>query len=238
MLHQWVVPPPHGVPDAYFTNLQDGAKVEAPFVLKFGLTQRGLVPAKHWAGRAGHHHLLVDQALPIDLKKPLPFNENYVHFGKGQMESVVDLPPGEHTVRLLLADGDHVVYFIYSKELKFTVTKRNADVDKKALVGPPRVELLSPANKAVVSKMPMRVQFHASGLNVASVGGKAAETGHFRLTLERTGQKPELLDFVGGQTEVWLDLPKGEYSARLDMASNASPGKSLTRVEPASFTVP
>jgi hypothetical protein len=71
----------------YFTNVKDGDVLEAPFVLRFGLSMRGLVPAGKTAGRAGHHHLLVNQPLPLDFKQPLPFTDQYIHFGKGQMET-------------------------------------------------------------------------------------------------------------------------------------------------------
>ena len=103
LAHPWVVPPPNREPQAYFTNVKDGDVLEAPFVLRFGLSMRGLVPAGKTAGRSGHHHLLVDQPLPLDFKKPLPFTDKYIHFGKGQMEHVVDLPPGTYTFNLLLA---------------------------------------------------------------------------------------------------------------------------------------
>src|SRR5688572_22699735 len=59
--HPWVVPPPARQPQAYFSNLSDGAKVESPFLVRFGLSMRGIVPAGKTAGRAGHHHLLVNQ---------------------------------------------------------------------------------------------------------------------------------------------------------------------------------
>jgi len=51
--HPWVVPPPSRQPEAYFTNLKNGAVVESPFVVKFGLSMRGIVPAGKTAGRAG-----------------------------------------------------------------------------------------------------------------------------------------------------------------------------------------
>ena len=66
LTHPWVVPPPSRQPEGYFTNLKDGDKVNSPFVARFGLAMRGIVPAGKTAGTAGHHHLLVNQALPLD----------------------------------------------------------------------------------------------------------------------------------------------------------------------------
>jgi len=218
LAHAWVVPPPTRQPAAYFTNLQDGARLEAPFVLRFGLSMRGLVPAGKTAGRAGHHHLLVNQALPLDFRKSLPFTEKYIHFGKGQMEHVVDLPPGEYTMNLLLADQDHIPYFVFGKPVRVTITGKRA-APPAALGGPPRVEILSPAAEEVV-RAPFRVQFHASGHNVSHADAQAPGTGHFRLTVVRPGKPPEVLRFRGGQTEVWLNPPKGEYQLKLELVGN------------------
>jgi hypothetical protein len=235
--HPWVVPPPNWSAEAYFTNLKDGVTLEAPFVARFGLSMRGIVPAGQTAGRAGHHHLLIDQPLPLDFKKPLPFTEHYIHFGKGQMESVVDLPPGTYTMRLVLADQGHIPCFVYSKPLRFTVSKQNKSVAPPSLLGEPRVEVLSPADHAAV-QLPLRVQLHASGFNVSHAGPKVAGTGHFRLTLERRGQKAEVIELEGGQTELWLSPPKGDYTARLELMNNVASGNVLARAKPVAFTVP
>lgn len=235
--HPWVVPPPNWAAEAYFTNLKDGATLEAPFVARFGLSMRGIVPAGKTAGHAGHHHLLINQPLPLDFKKPLPFTEHYIHFGKGQMESVVDLPPGTYTMRLVLADQGHIPYFVYSKPLKFTVSKQNKGVAPASLLGEPHVEILSPVDRTTV-QLPLRVQLHASGFNVSHAGPKVADTGHFRLTLERRGQKAEVIELEGGQTEVWLNPPKGEYNARLELMNNVASGNVLARAKTVAFTVP
>ncbi|MDI1275542.1 DUF4399 domain-containing protein [Polaromonas sp.] len=235
VFHPWEVPSPRGA-ETYFTNLQDGGTYEAPFVARFGLSMRGLVPAGKTAGRAGHHHLLVNQDLPLDFKKPLPFTDQYIHFGKGQMEMPVNLPPGKYQFRLLLADQGHIPYFVYSKPLHLTVSKQNKVVTAAAVQGPPRVELLSPADRETV-KGPFRVQFHASGYNVSHAASKVADTGHFRLTMERAGRKPEVLNFTGGQTETWLNPPAGDYIARLEMVSNAADGKVLSAARPSALSV-
>jgi hypothetical protein len=233
--HPWVVPSPRSA-ETYFTNLKDGGVYEAPFVARFGLSMRGLVPAGKTAGRAGHHHLLVNQGLPLDFNKPLPFTDKYIHFGKGQMEMVVNLPPGAYELRLLLADQGHIPYFVYSKPLKLTISKQNKGVAASTVQGPPRVELLSPADRETL-KPPFRVQFHASGYNVSHAAPKAADTGHFRLTMERAGRKPEVLDFSGGQTEAWLNPPAGDYTMRLELISNEAGEKTMGAAKASALSV-
>jgi hypothetical protein len=218
-VHPWVVPPPSRQPEASFTNLVDGAKVESPFLVRFGLSMRGIVPAGKTAGRAGHHHLLVNQPLPLDFKQPLPFTDQYIHFGKGQMETVLNLAPGTYSLHLLLADQGHIPYFVYSKPLQVTVTRKRTDVLPAQVAGPRRIELLAPQDGAV-ARGAFKVQFHASGYNISHAGPKVAETGHFRLAMERGGAKPELLDLREGQTEVWLEPPAGDYVLKLDLVAN------------------
>jgi hypothetical protein len=210
--------------------------LEAPFVLRFGLSMRGLVPAGQTADRAGHHHLLVNPPLPLDFKKPLPFTEKYIHFGKGQMEHVVDVPPGTYTFNLLLADQGHIPYFVFAKPVRLTISRRRATSAGEKLAGTPRVEILRPAPDATV-RGPLRVQFHASGYNVSHSDAQVAGTGHFRLSLLRTGMPPEVLDFRGGQTEVWINPPRGEYQMKLDLVSNTIANQVLAGTAPQKMVV-
>ncbi|MES2979588.1 MAG: DUF4399 domain-containing protein [Pseudomonadota bacterium] len=219
--HPWVLPSPNHQPSTYFVNLKDGDIRETPFVARFGLSMRGLVPAGKTAGRAGHHHLLINQSLPLDFKKPLPFTDQYIHFGKGQMEMVVNLAPGTYDLRLVLADQGHIPYFVYSKPLKLTVSKQNKSIDPATLPGSPRIELLGVTDAETV-RPPFRLQFHASGFNISDSGPRVPDTGHFRLVMERSGQKPEAIAFTGGQTESWFSPPPGSYSLRLELVNNAS----------------
>ena len=232
VLHPWVAPSPNTTSEAYFTNLIDGAKIETPFRMTFGLGGGwGLAPITSSAnGKSGHHHLLVNRDLPLDFGKALPFNDQYIHFGKGQMETVLTLEPGSYTLRLLLADDKHIPRFVYSKPLKVIVTRKNKDIDPKSLIAK-GVSLLNVVPDAKL-KSPFRVQFHASGLNVAHLTQKEKDTGHFRLTLTSPrGGKSEILDFVNGQTEAWLAPPPGAYGMKLDFVDNNTAGKTLTAPE-------
>ncbi|MNC83402.1 hypothetical protein D3C75_1373260 [compost metagenome] len=39
---------------------------------------------------------------------PLPMTDGIRHFGKGQTETQLTLPPGEHKLQLLVGDKNHV----------------------------------------------------------------------------------------------------------------------------------
>lgn len=233
--HAWQVPAPRLSQQTHFTNLQDGARIETPFVLKFGLTGFGLAPITKPQAKTGHHHLLINRELPLDFNKPLPFNEQYVHFGKGQMETVLNLKPGDYTLRLVLADHKHVPNFVYSKPVKVTVTKFNADVKPESLATP-GVELTLP-NASVAQGQPVQLLFHASKLNISHAALKEAGTGHFRLTLTSEAGRAETLSFAGGETETWLTPPRGRYQAKLEFVSNAEAGKVLHTAAPQTLSV-
>ena len=40
--------------------------------------------------------------------KPIPMDETHLHFGKGQTSTELTLEPGEHTLRLQMANGAHI----------------------------------------------------------------------------------------------------------------------------------
>ena len=226
VLHPWQAPTPRANAAAYFTNLKDGDVIETPFVLKFGLSGGwGLAPiAKPARAKSGHHHLLVNRDLPLNFKEPLPFNEQYIHFGKGQMEHVLTQAPGVYTLRMLLADKGHLPHFVFSKAVKITVSQKNA-TDPKSLQTK-GIQLLLPAGPE--ARTPVLVQFHASGLNVAHAAQQEKDTGHFRLTLKPAGGgAPQVMDFTDGHTETWLAPPAGSYALQLDFVDNLAPGNVL-----------
>jgi hypothetical protein len=92
---------------AYIISPSDGETVTSPVRVLFGLAGAGVVPAGIEREDAGHHHLLIDAAVP-DLDAPIPADTNHRHFGGGQTEVVIDLEPGTHTLQLLLGDEMHV----------------------------------------------------------------------------------------------------------------------------------
>ena len=91
----------------YFISPRDGQKVRAGFLVRFGLRNMGVTHAGDDYQNAGHHHLLVDVSDPIDPKEPIPQDKSHLHFGAGQTETFLELPPGTHTLQLVLGDAKH-----------------------------------------------------------------------------------------------------------------------------------
>jgi len=234
-VHPWVVPPPRLNKTAYFSNLSDGASIETPFLLKFGLTGIGIAPIVKAVKGTGHHHLLVNRDLPMDFSKPLPFDKQYIHFGKGQMETVLDFVPGKYTLRLVLADEKHIPNFVYGKPITVTVTKKNDNVDPKSLIVK-GVAVLEPAAGTTV-RPPFRIALHASGWNISNTALAEPGSGHFRVRVKPEGGKEEVISLNNGFTEVWLHPPAGAYTTRVEFIDNTAPEKVLSTSEPVSFRV-
>jgi hypothetical protein len=115
-------PAPEGAV-AYIIWPRDGAVIPGgKFWLRMGLSGAGVAPAGIDRPHTGHHHLIVDAELP-PLDQPIPNDKNHRHFGAGQTEVRIELPPGRHTLQLLLGDADHVPHDppVMSKKITITV---------------------------------------------------------------------------------------------------------------------
>jgi hypothetical protein len=103
----------HSPPDGakvFFIGIADGDVVTSPFNIKFGIQGFGITPASTTGKRrhtAGHHHLLIDVAELPDMDESIPRDARHIHFDQGETEAMLDLPPGKHTLQLLLGDEDH-----------------------------------------------------------------------------------------------------------------------------------
>ena len=100
----------------------DGATVKSPFKVWFGLRNMGVAPKDVAHPKTGHHHLLIDTDLP-PFDQPIPSDRNHMHFGGGETETMLDLPPGKHTLQLIMGDDKHVPHNppVYSKKITITV---------------------------------------------------------------------------------------------------------------------
>jgi hypothetical protein len=109
--------------EVYVVSPADGARVKGPVTVVFGLKGMGVAPAGIKMENTGHHHLLIDSEVPADLSQPLPATEKVVHFGKGQTETTLTLPPGKHTLQLVLGDFLHIPHepAVISKKITITI---------------------------------------------------------------------------------------------------------------------
>lgn len=105
---------------AYIISPNDGATVPSTFTVKFGLRGMGVAPAGMNKANTGHHHLIIDGELPA-LNQPM--GSNVKHFGGGQTETTVTLPPGKHSLQLILGNHLHVPHNppVLSEKISITV---------------------------------------------------------------------------------------------------------------------
>lgn len=92
-----------------FTEPKNGAVVSSPFKVKFAVTGMDVKPAGTMDSNTGHHHLLINGD-SMKVGESIPFDETHMHFGKGQTETEVTLPPGTYKLTMQFANGAHQSY--------------------------------------------------------------------------------------------------------------------------------
>jgi len=112
-------------PDAkvYIIWPQDGQVIQGgKFWVRMGLSNAGIAPAGVEQPFTGHHHILVDTDLP-SMDEAIPNDKRHLHFGRGQTEARLELPPGRHTLQLLMGDAAHIPQNppLYSKKINIIV---------------------------------------------------------------------------------------------------------------------
>jgi hypothetical protein len=108
----------------FFVEPKNGAEISGPVKVVMGVEGIQIAPAGTETPHTGHHHILIDVDPPKGEKaeKPLPADENYKHFGKGQTETTLTLTPGPHTLQLVVGDGKHVPHEPLLASEKITIT--------------------------------------------------------------------------------------------------------------------
>ncbi len=109
--------------ETYIIWPADGTVIHGgKFWVRMGLRNMGVCPKGVNIPKVGHHHLLIDTELP-PLGEQIPSDRNHLHFGAGETEARIELPPGKHTLQLLLGDHDHTPHDppVYSKKISIIV---------------------------------------------------------------------------------------------------------------------
>ena len=92
----------------FFIAPLTGETVSNPIKIIFGAKGVNIVPAGVDLPMSGHHHLLINVDKLPNMSLPIPADSNHLHFGNGQTETEINLPPGKHTLQLLLGNHLHV----------------------------------------------------------------------------------------------------------------------------------
>ncbi len=121
----------------YIIYPSDGQRIRGSFPVRFGLRNMGVTHAGDRTPNTGHHHLLIDVNEAIEPNEPIPTDKQHIHFGAGQTETRLELPPGKHVLQLVLGDADHKPFSPLLVSKKITVT-----------VLPPRVRRPVQASRA------------------------------------------------------------------------------------------
>jgi hypothetical protein len=93
----------------FFAEPKDGAEIKGPVKIVMRVEGLKIQPAGEVVDGTGHHHILINK----DFFPPgqvIPTDDTHRHFGKGDTEAVLDLPPGDYKLTLQFADGLHRSY--------------------------------------------------------------------------------------------------------------------------------
>ncbi|MDT3671461.1 MAG: DUF4399 domain-containing protein [Aromatoleum sp.] len=108
--------------EAYIIWPPDGAVISGGKLwVRMGLRNMGVCPKGVERPNVGHHHLLIDTEL--NTEGQIPSDRNHLHFGAGETEARIELPPGKHTLQMLLGDHDHRPHDppVFSQKITITV---------------------------------------------------------------------------------------------------------------------
>lgn len=107
----------------FFKSPADGATVTSPVKVEFGVQGMEVKPAGQLEEGTGHHHIVIGSA-GIAEGKAVPKDETHIHYGGGQTEAELELEPGDYSLTMQFADGNHISYGpAMSATIAITVTE-------------------------------------------------------------------------------------------------------------------
>lgn len=106
-----------------FVFPKNGETVNNPILVGFGVVGMEVEPAGQVKEGMGHHHIVIDGQF-IAEGIIVPADSTHIHYGKGQLETQLELSPGKHTLTMQFADGVHKSYGeTWSKTIEITVAE-------------------------------------------------------------------------------------------------------------------
>jgi hypothetical protein len=123
------VPEADPLPEVFFANIEDGGAYSSPVEIIFGVENFNIVPIEDplvVREGEGHYHLAVDVPCADAGEIIVAGNPSYIHFGTGNDRIEMQFEPGEHTLCLQVADGEHRVingprYSNLTKDISITI---------------------------------------------------------------------------------------------------------------------
>lgn len=96
-------------PSVEFLEPVNGATVSEKFKVRMKVVGYKIAPLGEMEKGKGHHHIVINGG-PVEEGKVVPMDPQHIHFGKGQTETELTLPPGKHKLTLQFGDGAHRSY--------------------------------------------------------------------------------------------------------------------------------
>ncbi|WP_244531445.1 DUF4399 domain-containing protein [Halogranum amylolyticum] len=170
---------------------------------------------------AGHFHVLVDTD-PVETGKPIPSDDQHIHFGDASTETVLDLEPGDHTLTLQVADGAHRAYDV-TDTVEITVEKASA-------------QFTNVADGDTVST-PVTLEWEAENYTLEQAGEVTQSAGHAHLILDADSvpvgdvipNDEQHIHFGDGSSTTELELESGEHTLILQMGNGHHLATPLTQ---------
>jgi hypothetical protein len=166
------------------------------------------------------------------LDAEIPNDFQHLHFGAGQTETELTLPPGEHTLQLVLGDKNHIPHSppVISERIKVKVVEQMPAPTQASVSGGGRkpspkdakVYFIYPKDGNYIGPNPV-IRFGLLNMGIAPAGFDKLNTGHHHLLVD--AELPPLdqpipndfthLHFGAGQTEAKITLTTGKHRLRL-----------------------
>ena len=205
----------------FFVTPQSGDIVFPEVEAAFGIQGWTLAPAGADAPGKGHLWVLVG-ADPVAEGEALTRDAKHLPFATGERSGTIQLEPGKQKLTLQLASGS-------GKSLGPQAAE-TIEIEVVPSQGERRVSFAEPKDGAKVTS-PVKVKFAVEGMKIRPAGQAANEriSGHHHLFIDAKPvavgtfipRDDRHIHYGGGETEVEVELPKGEHTLTAQFGDGA-----------------